>query len=278
MSGNNCGNYREAEERCWKDQQDEWKRQDREEAEKLALVEVVERHFNIVENKKTDAASVAEKREEWRKIATEFNTVSCLHPREWEVLKNCWENLKKKAKNKLTLQNQHFLGTGGGPPKKIIDDPAIERVLQLIQSRVSGFVNEYDSDNTQVIASSQPDTLSVRIADEEHDTVLSDISNTVLVQESESGPILDENISTEAATTMTLDWSQYNPSMLREPMNHILGRLESPLPDRQQPAQPDVTFSDAQQLHHTPSRAKCPKYSKVRLKYVMVDSLRSLLI
>ncbi|KAL4708235.1 hypothetical protein ACJJTC_013804 [Scirpophaga incertulas] len=72
----------------------------------------------------------------------------CIHPRDWGVLKNCWENLKKKAKQCQTSRNQHFLGTGGGPPKKIIEDPAIDRVLELIQTRITGFTNSYDSDGT----------------------------------------------------------------------------------------------------------------------------------
>ncbi|KAL4702892.1 hypothetical protein ACJJTC_001838 [Scirpophaga incertulas] len=75
----------------------------------------------------------------------------CIHPRDWGVLKNCWENLKKRAKQCQTSRNQHFLGTGGGPPKKIIEDPAIDRVLELIQTRITGFTNSYDSDGTLVL-------------------------------------------------------------------------------------------------------------------------------
>ncbi|KAL4719379.1 hypothetical protein ACJJTC_009390 [Scirpophaga incertulas] len=120
-------------------------------SEKQTLIELVERHFDIVENKKTDSVSIKLKNEEWQKIATEFNAISSIHPRDWGVLKNCWENLKKRAKQCQTSRNQHFLGTGGGPPKKIIEDPAIDRVLELIQTRITGFTNSYDSDGTLVL-------------------------------------------------------------------------------------------------------------------------------
>ncbi|CAH0731048.1 unnamed protein product, partial [Brenthis ino] len=126
-------------------------------SEKEALLDLIKTHFSIVESKKTDAVSMKSKTEEWRKIATEFNAISGIYPRDWTVLKNCWENLKKKAKHEQTLRNQHYLGTGGGPPKKDIEDPIVNRVLELIQARVSGFVNCFDSDGTQILAGSAPE-------------------------------------------------------------------------------------------------------------------------
>lgn len=81
-------------------------------SEKLSLIDLVGSHFNIVECKKTDATNMRLKNDEWRKIALEFNAMSNVCPREWTVLKNCWENLKKRAKQQQTLRNQHFLGTG----------------------------------------------------------------------------------------------------------------------------------------------------------------------
>ncbi|KAL4719765.1 hypothetical protein ACJJTC_011643 [Scirpophaga incertulas] len=164
-------------------------------SEKQTLIELVERHFDIVENKKTDSVSIKLKNEEWQKIATEFNAISSIHPRDWGVLKNCWENLKKRAKQCQTSRNQHFLGTGGGPPKKIIEDPAIDRVLELIQTRITGFTNSYDSDGTLVL-----------------DTILNEAQTIGAVIEIEQ------------------DWSQYTPSMLRLARHPALARPQSPLP------------------------------------------------
>ncbi|KAL4715288.1 hypothetical protein ACJJTC_010858 [Scirpophaga incertulas] len=172
-------------------------------SEKQTLIELVERHFDIVENKKTDSVSIKLKNEEWQKISTEFNAISSIHPRDWGVLKNCWENLKKRAKQCQTSRNQHFLGTGGGPPKKIIEDPAIDRVLELIQTRITGFTNSYDSDGTLVLASGS--------------------SNV------ETQGTTDQRVSTDTVNSEQ-DWSQYTPSMLRLARHPALARPQSPLP------------------------------------------------
>ncbi|CAH2100809.1 unnamed protein product [Euphydryas editha] len=124
-------------------------------SEKETLLELITTHFSTVESKKTDAVTMKRKTEEWCKIATEFNAIS---------------------------------GTGGGPPKKDIEDPIINRVLELIQARLSGFVNCFDSDGTQIL----------------------DID----ICESQSLVKLNEPI----LTTSSDDWSQYTPSMLKSSM------------------------------------------------------------
>lgn len=80
--------------------------------EKMTLVELVAKYYNTVESKKTDAVSIKVKNEEWQKITAEFNSISSIHSRDWITLKNCWENLKKRAKHENSLQTQNFLGTG----------------------------------------------------------------------------------------------------------------------------------------------------------------------
>ncbi|CAH2088596.1 unnamed protein product [Euphydryas editha] len=100
------------------------------------------------------------KTEEWCKIATEFNAIS---------------------------------GTGGGPPKKGIEDPIINRVLELIQARVSGFVNCYDSDGTQILDIDICESQSLVKSNEPTVTTSSDV-----------------------ITAYTMDWSQYTPSKLKK--------------------------------------------------------------
>ncbi|XP_022837664.1 uncharacterized protein LOC111364840 [Spodoptera litura] len=200
-------------------------------SEKMALVDLVEKHFAIVECKKTDATTIRSKNQEWQKIAEEFNSVSSVHPREWIVLKNCWENLKKRAKSEQTARNQHYLGTGGGPPRKLTVDPAIDRVLDLIQTRVSGFVNVYDSDGTHILASGNNPSTSVADQAPQNDILL--YSN-----DASATPVLDVQDSTEAAVvtetaaaTFEVDWSQYTPAMLRAPVTTALVASRSPSPE-----------------------------------------------
>lgn len=57
-------------------------------AEKNNLIDIVSKHYSIVECKKTDALSTRAKNEEWLKIAAEFNASSTFIDRESQVLKN----------------------------------------------------------------------------------------------------------------------------------------------------------------------------------------------
>ena len=44
----------------------------------------------------------------------------------------CWDNLKTKAKQVLTAEHAHQLGTGGGPPlPPRRPDPLLDRVQQI---------------------------------------------------------------------------------------------------------------------------------------------------
>lgn len=81
-------------------------------AEKNNLIDLVVKHFEIIESKKTDFISIKAKNGEWAKIAREFNATSSFMEREWQVLKNLWENLKKKAKSLLSQQTQEMIATG----------------------------------------------------------------------------------------------------------------------------------------------------------------------
>ena len=50
-------------------------------SERKVLLELVEAHFCVIENKKTDAVTKAEKSEEWKKIQLEFQQRSTIHVR-----------------------------------------------------------------------------------------------------------------------------------------------------------------------------------------------------
>lgn len=87
-------------------------------SEKEVLMDLVQEHFRIIENKKTDAVSVQEKNDEWDKIATGFNATSLVYHRTAENLKSAWENLKKTAKKAGAAQKGEIFKTG----KEIISD------------------------------------------------------------------------------------------------------------------------------------------------------------
>lgn len=67
-------------------------------AEKMKLIELIERKKKIIENKKTDNVSAKDKENCWINIMKEFNSSSTSGHRDVGCLKNCWDNLKKKTR------------------------------------------------------------------------------------------------------------------------------------------------------------------------------------
>ncbi|CAG5033588.1 unnamed protein product [Parnassius apollo] len=69
-------------------------------SEKSLLVELVAKHFPIIENKKTDGTTLRQKSEEWKIIMQEYNSQTALIPRLAENLKAQWEAMKIAAKKR----------------------------------------------------------------------------------------------------------------------------------------------------------------------------------
>lgn len=82
------------------------------EEERALLLDLVARHKAIIENKKTDAVSVERKRKEWEAIEREFNSQHSVHPRTWQQLKKCWENLKEKWRRGKADDTREIFLTG----------------------------------------------------------------------------------------------------------------------------------------------------------------------
>ena len=56
--------------------------------EKTILLDYVEKHINILENKKTDSCSKATKKEAWQKVFDDLNSEPSLeHPDVWQLKK-----------------------------------------------------------------------------------------------------------------------------------------------------------------------------------------------
>lgn len=66
--------------------------------EKLLLASLVDKHKNVVENKRTDANTIQEKQREWEEIAVEYNAQASLISvkRNHLQLKKLWNNLKQR--------------------------------------------------------------------------------------------------------------------------------------------------------------------------------------
>ncbi|KAK8766951.1 hypothetical protein V5799_006269 [Amblyomma americanum] len=80
--------------------------------ERALLLDLVDKHKAVLENKRTDAVSVARKRKEWELIETQFNSSHNVSPRTWLQLKKCWENWKNKWRKAKADDNREIFKTG----------------------------------------------------------------------------------------------------------------------------------------------------------------------
>ncbi|KAH7986024.1 hypothetical protein HPB52_025254 [Rhipicephalus sanguineus] len=82
------------------------------EEERTLLLDLLSRHRSVVENKRTDAASMSKKRDSWKKIQDEFNCRHNVTPRTWTQLKKCWENMKDKWRRTSAEDMRERFATG----------------------------------------------------------------------------------------------------------------------------------------------------------------------
>jgi hypothetical protein len=91
--------------------------------EKGILLRLVKQRELIIENKRTDAVTVAQKKKGWTEISKEFSASINTIPRSGRQLKKCWLNLKQRARKERLIQEIH--ATGGGQSYTGID-PFVE--------------------------------------------------------------------------------------------------------------------------------------------------------
>lgn len=140
--------------------------------DKHHLVDIIQKYFNIVENKKTDSETMNVKNLCWEKEITEEFNSGALCPRSTTVLKNCWKNLKADGRKVAADERQsrvrtgekiyfiwllhslqilfvisffHFVG--GGPKKEVTVDPIMYRIIDLIRPTAVGLNNPFDADS-----------------------------------------------------------------------------------------------------------------------------------
>ncbi|XP_048007540.1 uncharacterized protein LOC125242693 [Leguminivora glycinivorella] len=64
----------------------------------LLLCSTVEKHKQVIENKKTDGAQLLLKQKAWQEVMREYNSSTTGSSRTLESLQQTYKNLKKKAK------------------------------------------------------------------------------------------------------------------------------------------------------------------------------------
>ncbi|CAG4943637.1 unnamed protein product [Colias eurytheme] len=121
-------------------------------SEKMLLVELVNDHYDIVKNKRTDTASNRQKNEEWVKISEEYNSQTNLVHRTAESLRSQWECLKNSTKKTLRLSKTH---PEDGPAKPESSDPLFNRIMAIISPEEFEHVNIDDTDTNMAKTSTE---------------------------------------------------------------------------------------------------------------------------
>ncbi|XP_068082844.1 uncharacterized protein [Anabrus simplex] len=109
------------------------------------VAELVIRHKDVIENKKTDGVTVKQKHETSEKIAEEFNSIAGVSCRSARNLKTCYENLKRKTR-KICADNKVMMNATGGGNFKPTLSKTTEKVMALIQPTITPLMNAHDSD------------------------------------------------------------------------------------------------------------------------------------
>ncbi|XP_045510836.1 myb/SANT-like DNA-binding domain-containing protein 3 isoform X2 [Colias croceus] len=121
-------------------------------SEKMLLVELVNDHYDIVESKRTDTASMKQKNAGWVKISEEYNSQTNLVHRTAENLKSQWEVLKKFTKRTIRLS---MTQTEDGPAKPECSDPLFNRIMAMVSPEGFEHVNVNDTDTNMATTSTE---------------------------------------------------------------------------------------------------------------------------
>ncbi|XP_034944850.1 uncharacterized protein [Chelonus insularis] len=95
------------------------------------FLNILKKFKHVIENKKSDSATLKDKDEAWREIHEEHNSSSVISTqRTVKQLKKWWSNLKSDQRDALTKERQARMATGGGSPIPTVDvDPEIENIV-----------------------------------------------------------------------------------------------------------------------------------------------------
>lgn len=109
---------------------------------------IANKYGAILEDKKTDRSSSANKENAWQNIEREFNASSTTTTyRSRTSLKKCYENRKKELRKTVAEEYKQTMLTGGGPLPKIKKDETDDLLMSIINKKtLVGLENPFDDD------------------------------------------------------------------------------------------------------------------------------------
>lgn len=78
----------------------------------MILINLVQENKDVLENKRSDAVTSKDKDKCWKIIEHLFNSRSSSEYRSSEVLRSCWDNLKKKTRKFFADEKMQLYKTG----------------------------------------------------------------------------------------------------------------------------------------------------------------------
>lgn len=63
------------------------------------------------------------------------------------MLKNKYENIKKRGKQKFADHKKYVMGTGGGPSKEIVVTETDSSLYEILGTQLTGLSSQFDSDS-----------------------------------------------------------------------------------------------------------------------------------
>ncbi|CAG9759613.1 unnamed protein product [Ceutorhynchus assimilis] len=215
--------------------------------EENVLINLVRKYKNAIECKKSDTDNNRIKAEAWQKIYTEFNSILGDPHRTAKVLKNKYENIKKRAEQKFADNKKYVIGTGGGPFKDlVIADTEKSIIIQVEGNNLS------DTENFEDIEENSPEKIRkidvLHSASSCHDIYSTEVDShqsfsaptetkKTLKTRIHAGPKLTPEMSSNfcasveevphSSKSSTNDWATYTPAMLKKPLSAPLQSLEN---------------------------------------------------
>ncbi|XP_058975869.1 uncharacterized protein LOC101890110 [Musca domestica] len=170
------------------------------EEEEMLLVNLVEDHKHIIENKKSDSVAWKQKEAVWKKIEDDFAASMGLR-RPWKALRDKYEVIKRKSKIELAEQKLQTYRTGGGMVTCKVSTVS-EEIASMLGDSATGLENTYDSDFVV-----EPDYIDYSELN----------ASNEFIEESNKENNNSLNISTERK-----EWSTDSPQTLKKPKSKEL--------------------------------------------------------
>lgn len=143
-------------------------------SERRLLIQIISNKYaSILEDKKTDKASVFQKDQAWKKIEQDFNSTSSTNVyRNAISLKKCYGNRKKILRKTLANEKKEVMLTGGGLPPKRKRDDCDELLMAFINKKtLTGLENPFDDDSDNCLIDISNNSTTEVILEQEDETV-----------------------------------------------------------------------------------------------------------